>query len=90
MHSCELWHAVFHRPCSSLLPGWGIKVLSLGVKHVKTSQAYKGLLNCGNFLVKADVSMALLSSVRELEQWGLEDEPQGTRTWDVRGNGCCQ
>ena len=51
-----------------------------------TALAYRGLLNCGNSLVKSDVSMASLSTVRAPEQWESEDEPQGTGTWDCRGN----
>lgn len=49
-----------------------------------------GLLNCGNLLVKSDVSMALLSSFREMELWESEDEPQGTGTCDGKGNRHCQ
>lgn len=55
-----------------------------------TTLAYSTLLNCGNSLVKSDVSMAPLSSVRALEQWESEDEPQGTGTCDGRGNRHCQ
>lgn len=43
-----------------------------------TAVASSGLLNCGNSLVKSDVSVAPLSSVRAPEQWESEDEPQGT------------
>lgn len=49
-----------------------------------------GLLNCGNLLVKSDVSMALLSSLREMELWESEDEPQGMGTCDGKGNRHCQ
>jgi len=52
-----------------------------------TRLAYIGLLNCGNSLVKSDVSLAPLSSVRVLELLESEDEPQGTGTWDGRGTG---
>lgn len=52
-----------------------------------TALAYRGLLNCGNSLVKSDVSMAPLSSGRALEQWESEDEPQGTGTRMAGGTG---
>lgn len=55
-----------------------------------TALAYSGLLNRGNSLVKSDVSVASLSTVRAPQQWESEDEPQGTRTWDGRGNRRCQ
>lgn len=52
-----------------------------------TALAHRGLLNGGNPLVKSDVSMAPLSSVRALEQWESEDEPQGTGTRMAGGTG---
>lgn len=55
-----------------------------------TTLAYSRLLNWGNSLVKSDVSMVSLSSVRALEQWESEDEPQGTGTLDGRENRHCQ
>lgn len=55
-----------------------------------TTLAYSKLLNFGNSLVKSDVSIALLSSLRALEQWESEDEPHGMGTRDGRGNRHCQ
>lgn len=52
--------------------------------------AYSRLLNCGNSLVKSDVSVAPLSSVGVQERWESGDEPQGTGTQDSSGNRHCQ
>ena len=51
---------------------------------------YSRLLNCGNSLVKSDVSMVPLSFVRALQQWKSEDEPQGMGALDGRGTRHCQ
>lgn len=106
IYSVELLDTVFLRPCHTVLCWQGgasnyVDIsgsLSESITGCQTRRdhiiitrlAYSGLLNCGNSLVKSDVSMAPLSSVRALEQWESEDEPQGTGTWDGRGNRHCQ
>lgn len=97
MFSNELQDAVFLKPWQAV-PCWqvlGHQTLSESITGCQTrgdhiiitTLASSRLLNCGNSLVKSDVSMA---PVRAPEQRVSGDEPQGTGALGGRGNSRCQ